>query len=202
MKLLPFILLYIFCMSSTADELKSKPIFRYEVNEGDLLIIPTDMYLVLLLSDYEDETTIDRLQLNSKYGAPTFKFRDVMKSEDPQILVETTSGGTGLSTKELTIITISNGKFKKSGSFHLDYHEVPTDYIEVFIKADVKFNSEGELIYSWQKTGYYNQKNLAEHGSEIYVLNNGVYIRKNPLKSTTACEGVELGCDFLECCKG
>ena len=204
-KLFITILIFFTSTISFAEDLKGKNIYRYEVNEGDLVIIPTDSYMVLLLNDYEDETTFDRISINSKYAPPKFSFKKLNSSDDPPILIEATTGGSGLHTKEVTILSIYNGKFKKSGHFYIEYEETPRDYIEVSIKGEFKFNSLGEITYSWNKTGHEHEKDLSEKGEEVYELKEGIFVKKNPnstlSSARSACIGVWLACDILDCCE-
>ena len=200
MRVIIFTLISLISLSCICEEPASKSVHRYQFNEADLILIPGNFYFVLLLNDYEDEKTFDRFEIVTKGEEVNFSFRARNESEDPYILVESRGGGTGLSTKELTVLTVVNKKFKKAGHFYLSYEENPRDYLRVHIEGEVKFNSDHEITYSWKKSGHNHEKNLAEKGAEIYEIKDGVFVRKGSNISTAACEGIWFGCDFLNCC--
>jgi len=200
MKIVIFILASVICLGAACEDLVSKPIYRYEVKDGDLIVIPAGFYFVLFLNGYQDEKTIDRFEIVSRGNPVKFSFKNRDETQDPYILIESDGGGSGLATRELTIVSIENKKFKEVGHFYLNYEENPRNYLRVHIDGEVKFESENEITYSWKKSGHNHNKNISENGIETYKIKDGVFVRVGKSISKTACEGVWLGCDFLNCC--
>jgi len=200
LKVIILILASIICSEAFCDELINMPIYRYEVKDGDLVVIPAGFYFVLYLNDYQDAKPIDRFEIVSKGNPVKFSFKNRGESQNPYILIESDGGGSDLATRELTVISIENKKFKEIGHFYLSYEENPRDYLRVHIDGDVKFISENELTYSWTKTGHNHRKNISANGIETYKIKDGVFVKEGEKASKKICEGVWLGCDFLNCC--
>jgi hypothetical protein len=143
--------------------------YYYDLNRY-VLIARYEPRLFIELRSFENDKIIDDMVISSRYGTPTFSFKDVILDDNEEMIITSAGGGTGLYVNQLMIVAIIDDKLVNVGEFNLRYEGGAFNYSEKTI-GTVQFTKKNELIYSYKKNVDDDGKKSFEKKADRYIFN-------------------------------
>jgi hypothetical protein len=152
MKGLPIIVALAGALSACAGEGTGRAReWHYQGSNTYLVIAATDLRAFLDLRSYDDDKVAESVVLYSPYMPPEFEAKDVAGDADPEFLVRTRSGGTGLAETHLRIYSVAGSHIRELGDFVVDLQSVswPEPTRRETLSGKVDFGAKGRLTYAY-----------------------------------------------------
>jgi hypothetical protein len=122
--------------------------YHFQGSNSYAVVFTTQVRAYVELRTY-DGKVLESLDIYSPYMKPTFEVKDVVGDDRLEFLLITRSGGTGLASTSLHIITIANDHLIDVGRFIQDEHAAswPKTNWSHTVQGSVDFPKKDQVIY-------------------------------------------------------
>ena len=143
-------------------------IYKYAKIDRYVVIVSHEPRIFIQLRDMVSDRLIEDIVLSSRYMDPLHDSFDVALDDQPEIIIKTRNGGTGLASTNLNIYTVFKDRMVMIGDFPIDYYCANPDNIEEHILGDVSFPQKNIALYTYNREYTENGHTKTTAQSESY----------------------------------
>ncbi|MEI6781073.1 MAG: hypothetical protein WCQ21_09160 [Verrucomicrobiota bacterium] len=169
---LAFLLLALSCAAGTQRPIGGA--VEYHFDNSYALVAVTELRAFLELRSYERDAVLDNVVLSSRYMPPEFEAKDLVLGEDPEFIVRTRGGGTGIAETHLAVYGIVGQHIRRFGDFVVDRQAQSwpdSDYQEK-LSGKVSFPKKGELIHRYTQAVRKKGKTVTKSATERFTFDS------------------------------
>ena len=156
-----------------ASDHRSGDAVEYHFDHSYALIAVTEMRAFIELRAYEHDAILDSKVLSSRYMPPDFEVKDVLLGDDPEFILRTRDGGTGIGETHVAVYGVVGRHIRRFGDFVVERHAQSwpeTEYREE-LSGKVSFPKKNELVYRYNQVLTRHGKGVTNSVTQLYSFN-------------------------------